>query len=36
MMDTMHPDLAHVDDQGLVNKIMAKRQAEKDRRQRFF
>jgi len=35
-MDTMHPDLAHVDDQGLVNKIMAKRQAEKDRRQRFF
>jgi len=35
-MDTMHPDLAHIDDAGLVQKIMAKRQAEKDRRQRFF
>jgi hypothetical protein len=36
MMDTMHPDLAHVDDQGLVQKIMAKRQEEQARRQRFF
>jgi hypothetical protein len=36
MMDTMHPDLAHVDDQSLVQKIMAKRQDEQARRHRFF
>lgn len=36
MMNTMHPDLAHVDDQSLVSKIMAKRREEADRRQRFF
>jgi len=36
MMGTMHPDLAHIDDQGLVAKITAKREEEKARRQRFF
>jgi hypothetical protein len=36
MMDTMHPDLAHIDDQSLINKITAKRREEADRRQRFF
>jgi len=35
-MGTMHPDLAHIDDQGLIAKIMAKREEEKSRRQRFF
>lgn len=35
-MDTIHPDLTHVDDQNLVNKIMMKRQGESERRQRFF
>jgi hypothetical protein len=32
----MHPDLTHIDDQSLLDKIMTKRQGEAVRRQRFF
>lgn len=35
-MDTLHADLAHVDDPHLVGKIMAKRQSEAERRARIY